>query len=39
MLKMVKETERKLESVRAERETAISIIENIVKSSYSSQGP
>jgi hypothetical protein len=31
MTKLVKEIERKLESVRKERETVISIIENIVK--------
>ena len=31
---MVKEIERKLDSVRKERESAISIIENMVKETY-----
>lgn len=33
---MVKETEMKLESVRKERETAITIIEGIVRETYKS---
>lgn len=37
MLKLVKEIERKLESVRKERDFAISIIEGIVKETYQSQ--
>jgi len=34
MLKLVKEVEKKLDSVRKEREGAISIIEGLVKRSY-----
>jgi hypothetical protein len=34
MKKLVKEVERKLEYVRKERETAISIIEGIVKQTF-----
>ena len=37
MKKIVKEIERKLESVRKERQTAINIIEGIVKETYQSQ--
>jgi len=37
MKKLVKEIERKLDSVRKEREIAISIIESIVKETYFSQ--
>ncbi len=37
MQKMVKEIERKLDSVRKERQTAIDIIESIVKETYNQQ--
>lgn len=38
MAKLVKDVEKKLESVRKERESAISIIESLVKKMYNENG-
>jgi DNA polymerase sigma len=38
MIKLVKDVEKKLDSVRKERESAISIIESLIKKTYNENG-
>jgi len=38
MFKLIKDVEKKLESVRKERESAISIIESLIKKTYNENG-